>query len=382
MSAAIPRTSLELLWQVRDVTDPRLRLVHRAVLFAMVSFRDQAGTISPSVTQLAKTLGADAKTIRRAEHDLAGWGYVTVQARSRAGRHLSNEYKLVLPVVPYSQDAGTPTTPVLPSREQGTPTTGVGYSRLGRGVLPGTVPSEDLSEDQTEDLTEEQARAAVASPAFVAEKPLLTLTGEREAEMAKNKNEKNRKTEKKINRLIPDDFVVSPAMLAMCRAERLPDPHRVLPDFRDWALSKAETKADWEATFRRWMRDARTTANYPPIAQEPRHVPLPPEPEGDCAPPSPEEAAKLEQELRDIVDPVKAVGASFGAAEIHGETLTPAQLERQEAKRRAEVAKLRVEITQLKAAEVESKDATGAAERASDAVSGRSLRGEEHRVSG
>lgn len=59
------------------------------------------------------------------------------------------------------------------------------------------------------------------------------------------------------------DFVVSQAIEAMARKEGLPNPHDVLPDFRDWALGENVRKVDWEATFRRWMRDDRTRRRYP-----------------------------------------------------------------------------------------------------------------------
>lgn len=72
---------------------------------------------------------------------------------------------------------------------------------------------------------------------------------------------------------IPDSFGVSAAIEAMCRAEGLANPHTVFPDFRDWALAERIRKVDWEATFRRWMRDPRTSKRYPAWADEPRTRP-------------------------------------------------------------------------------------------------------------
>lgn len=71
------------------------------------------------------------------------------------------------------------------------------------------------------------------------------------------------RTAKKPEVRIPEDFGVSPAIEAICRGEKLPNPHDVLPDFRDWAEGKDIRRADWEATFRRWMRDPRTGERYP-----------------------------------------------------------------------------------------------------------------------
>lgn len=73
---------------------------------------------------------------------------------------------------------------------------------------------------------------------------------------------------KRAETTIPDDFKVSTAIEAMCRAEGLPDPHVVIRDFRDWALKKAARYVDWEAAFRTWMRSKITRENYPAMKPE------------------------------------------------------------------------------------------------------------------
>jgi hypothetical protein len=77
-------------------------------------------------------------------------------------------------------------------------------------------------------------------------------------------------------RALPEDFGVSPEIEAMCRREGLANPHEVLPRFADWARGKGERRADWEATFRNWMRDERTTRTHGPW-RELRAVPPPAE---------------------------------------------------------------------------------------------------------
>lgn len=77
---------------------------------------------------------------------------------------------------------------------------------------------------------------------------------------------------KKPMTAMPADFCVSPEVEAMCKAQGLPDPHVVFPDFRDKAEAKQYRYANWELAFRGWMRSKITRENYP--AQE-RETDLP-----------------------------------------------------------------------------------------------------------
>ncbi len=75
---------------------------------------------------------------------------------------------------------------------------------------------------------------------------------------------------------LPDDFAVSPAIEAMCKAEGLPNPHDVIVGFRDKAIAKNYRYADWEAAFRGWMRSPITAENYPawvPVSAPPEWEP-------------------------------------------------------------------------------------------------------------
>ena len=88
----------------------------------------------------------------------------------------------------------------------------------------------------------------------------------------------------------PEGFAVSPAIEAMCRAERLANPHHVFKHFRDWTLAESKTFADWEAAFRNWMRSPLTAQRYPVWAPEP----IPVEPEPEYGPPSPPTQEQLD----------------------------------------------------------------------------------------
>ena len=75
---------------------------------------------------------------------------------------------------------------------------------------------------------------------------------------------------------------VPPPSSAPKRASKLPDSWAPTPEhqeqaaqaginialeadkMRDWALSKGETRKDWDATFRNWIRNARPTPGYTP----------------------------------------------------------------------------------------------------------------------
>ncbi len=97
--------------------------------------------------------------------------------------------------------------------------------------------------------------------------------------------------------------------------------------------------------FAKWLNEQSALA--------PRAVPVVAavsEPEVHYPPPTPEEAAELEQALRDMVDPTKRVGANVGQVRSVGEDLPPEDLERLEVKRRETVARLRAELAGGKSA--------------------------------
>lgn len=148
--------SLRLMWRVRDLRDERVGTTQKAVLFALVSFREEDGTIRPSVAQLARAVDLSPKQARRVLHALEQLGLVEIEVQPPQGRRLiPNAYRLVLP-----STGVLPQKDVLPGdqedpshgRERGTPSD-------GSGVLPPVGASEDLSEDLSEDQEPPSARA-------------------------------------------------------------------------------------------------------------------------------------------------------------------------------------------------------------------------------
>jgi len=98
-AAAMPatfdtRTSLDLSFAVRDLTDPRLGGRHALVLYALLTFRQKDGTFAPSADQLARATKTDRATIFRALRDLDEWGFVK---RTNRGRYASALFELTLP---------------------------------------------------------------------------------------------------------------------------------------------------------------------------------------------------------------------------------------------------------------------------------------------
>lgn len=97
--------------------------------------------------------------------------------------------------------------------------------------------------------------------------------------------------------------------------------------------------------FAKWLNEV--------SAATPRAVAAPTtstEPEVHYPPPTPEEAAALEQALADMVDPTKRGAANVGPVRAVGEDLPPEELARLEAKRRETVARLRAELASNKPA--------------------------------
>lgn len=119
---------------------------------------------------------------------------------------------------------------------------------------------------------------------------------------------------KRAKHPLPDDFAVSAAIEAMCIAERLSDPHVVLRDVRDWALGDEVLKADWEATFRRWLRDPRTLQKHgvwdrpraPTSTTIPIAKPAPPAAAGVSAEDRVRNVAEAMRQLDALLEPIPA----------------------------------------------------------------------------
>lgn len=153
--------TLDVLFLARNCisADARIRPQHAAAIYALVSFREQDGTIKPSVAQLGRAIGLSAKQTRRVMHEVASLGYVATDGHnSKSGRLEPNRYRLLLP------PAGVlPPTGVLPPMGVATPARGSDYSHPREGLLPPVGASEDSLSDSGEDLSEENDRHGVAA---------------------------------------------------------------------------------------------------------------------------------------------------------------------------------------------------------------------------
>lgn len=120
-------TQLRLLEQALIIT----RGPGKSVLKALESFQRDNPDSYPSIRKLAENSGYDAKTVRRAVHELAALGLLTITPQLRPdGSYTSHRYAIqwsrILDLTPpFSDEGGTPTVGV------GTPTVGVGYSQDG-----------------------------------------------------------------------------------------------------------------------------------------------------------------------------------------------------------------------------------------------------------
>jgi hypothetical protein len=151
--------TLRVLWAVRDLRDTRLGPSHKAILFALVSYRtkvtETSAEIRPSILQLASATCLSTKQARRVLYELVALGLVVVHQRrastpGHTGRHLASDYSLVLPPVGVGTPADGSTSGV------DTPARGSTYSHPREHVLPPMGASEDLSQDPSKD--QESAR--------------------------------------------------------------------------------------------------------------------------------------------------------------------------------------------------------------------------------
>lgn len=89
----------------------------------------------------------------------------------------------------------------------------------------------------------------------------------------KQRREEEEKTSSAPKRAtkLPDDWTPTPEHVEQARTAGI-DADLEATKMRDWALSKGETRKDWDATFRNWIRNARPTPGYgsPTLNLDPR----------------------------------------------------------------------------------------------------------------
>ena len=85
---------------------------------------------------------------------------------------------------------------------------------------------------------------------------------------------------------LPADWVPGPELCAMAAGLGV-DPQRAADSMRDWAAANAERKADWDATFRNWVRRDQQFKRAPVLPQPRVTRPYELPPPGQATPPSP-----------------------------------------------------------------------------------------------
>ncbi|HCS2945725.1 TPA: hypothetical protein OQU49_004325 [Shigella flexneri] len=78
----------------------------------------------------------------------------------------------------------------------------------------------------------------------------------------REEEEKTSSAPKRASKL-PDSWTPTPEHRAQAEASGI-DSDLEATKLRDWALSKGESRKDWDATFRNWLRNARPTPGYGP----------------------------------------------------------------------------------------------------------------------
>lgn len=148
------KTTLELLWAVRDLDDERLSPKLRSVMVFALLFREKSGDVRPSVGQLARATGYDRTTVQRALRELEAIGRLVTTARKNGERDAPSDLRFALgpmggAVQPIDETAGAAAC--------GGPQDTAG-GMLQREGLQAAAPrgcavphSEDLSEDLSED---------------------------------------------------------------------------------------------------------------------------------------------------------------------------------------------------------------------------------------
>lgn len=87
-----------------------------------------------------------------------------------------------------------------------------------------------------------------------------TPVGTPSVKQRREEEEKTSSAPKRATKL-PDSWTPTPEHRAQAEAAGI-DTDLEATKLRDWALSKGETRKDWDATFRNWLRNARPTPGY------------------------------------------------------------------------------------------------------------------------
>lgn len=204
-----------------DISDRALRLYCRLARHA-----DVKGLSWPSRVRLANQLKCSLSSLDRAVTELADIGAVTIEARYDDGGQRSNLYTVVR--LKPAGAAGAESVWIDPSSPVTTPPS--------HGCGPPLVTGDDQNESQGNESQENERTPSVLAPSSNDAPPKRALA----------------------KRQLPKDFEITPAMRDWA-ATHTPavNVDAELEQFTDYHRANASTKADWVATWRTWMRNAK-----------------------------------------------------------------------------------------------------------------------------
>lgn len=215
--------SVRVMSHVWEHSDARLGA--RLVLLAIADFANDTGMAWPSVETLAAKSRLSSRQVQRILRQLVNDGDLTLH--ENAGPHGCHLYQIVL--------TGDKSSGRQIVRGDKSDTKGV-TNRAGGVTNPTKTVSKMSPEPSLEPSTEPSGEPSLAAP------------------------KKKRATQ------VPDDFAVTDALEAWGAENGItPEQMRAqVPQFQDHYRAKGETRKDWPASFRTWMRNAQRWGQLDP----------------------------------------------------------------------------------------------------------------------
>lgn len=220
----------------------------RLVLLAIADCANDEGRQAyPSMPTLMKKTGLCERAVTGLVGDLERLGELEV--KRNGGPRGCNLYRVVM----------TPAESAPPQNLHPAGSAGVGKKKP---QAKRRTPAESAPPANPAPPQETTATPAESAPGTVLDPPETSSTKKSSSERAKPK------------RRIPDDFTVTPAMIAWAREHTPLVGAAETAQFIDWHKGKGTTMSDWVAAWRTWMRKSQTDAEryVSRASPRPQHV--------------------------------------------------------------------------------------------------------------
>lgn len=244
------------IFAARAVFDGRLTAIDVRVLAALGTYSDRQGWCHPSQGTIAERCSVSRQSVITSIKRLVSFGYLqTVEQVTDKGRQV-NVYRVLLDMI--APESALETAEPATAQVLDFPAVKSADSRLSHSLTGPDVAVELSTGTQDVDPPVNDFDSRLSTPVDTPCQPPLTAILDRARDPHKNIPKKETKRASRL----PSDWTPRKEEIAFGVTGGLSEAEvlAAAAHMRDWAEAKGASKANWDLTFRNWLRTAITDA--------------------------------------------------------------------------------------------------------------------------